>query len=80
MINKFVLVVSLVTWLDEHGWQQAYQVEEQKDLTKEVPHSKLGEGDDDDEEISSHQALNMFKQMDLKGRVSKPSAGGKPGL
>ena len=63
---------------DEHGWQQAYQVEEQKDLTKEVPHSKLGEGDDDDEEISSHQALNMFKQMDLKGRVSKPSAGGKP--
>lgn len=28
---------------------------------------------DDDDEISSHQALNMFKQMDLKGRVAKGS-------
>ncbi|KAI5958909.1 ARC40 [Candida theae] len=60
---------------DEQNWQEAYQIEEQKDLTKETP--KVGNGDDDDdEEISSHQALNMFKQMDLKGRASKPSAGG----
>lgn len=67
---------------DENGWKQAYQVEEQKDLTKEDSNSHhVGDNDDDDDddqEISSHQALNMFKQMDLKGRVSKPSVGGKP--
>ncbi|RCK58869.1 Actin-related protein 2/3 complex subunit 1 [Candida viswanathii] len=63
---------------NESGWKEAYQVEEQKDLTKEAPHSRVGDDDDDDQEISSHQALNMFKQMDLKGRVSKPTAGGKP--
>jgi len=57
---------------DEQNWQEAYQIEEQKDLTKEPP--KVN-GDDDDEEISSHQALNMFKQMDLKGRAGKPSGG-----
>lgn len=32
----------------------------------------------DDDEISSHQALNMFKQMDLKGRVNKSSISTAP--
>lgn len=57
---------------NEQNWQEAYQIEEQKDLTKEPP--KVN-GDDEEEEISSHQALNMFKQMDLKGRANKPSGG-----
>ncbi|KAG5420431.1 ARC40 [Candida metapsilosis] len=62
---------------NESNWQEAYKIEEQKDLTKEPPKGSIGNGDDDDdEEISSHQALNMFKQMDLKGRANKPSAGG----
>ncbi|ABN67883.2 component of the ARP2-3 complex [Scheffersomyces stipitis CBS 6054] len=55
---------------DETEWRESRVIESQKDLTKEAPST----GDDEDEEISSHQALNMFKQMDLKGRVNKPSA------
>lgn len=58
---------------DESGWKEAYKVESQKDLIKDVP-----ENNGEEEEISSHQALNMFKQLDLKGRVNKPSTtGGK---
>ncbi|ODV81265.1 actin-related protein 2/3 complex, subunit 1 [Suhomyces tanzawaensis NRRL Y-17324] len=60
---------------DEHNWQESYKIESQKDLIKDVP-----ENQDDDEEISSHQALNMFKQMDLKGRVNKPSTGANKAL
>ncbi|CAK9437380.1 uncharacterized protein LODBEIA_P17580 [Lodderomyces beijingensis] len=57
---------------DVSGWSEAYKIEEQKDLTEEP--AKVAD-DEDDAEISSHQALNMFKQMDLKGRVNKPSGG-----
>ncbi|CAI5755735.1 unnamed protein product [Candida verbasci] len=60
----------------ESSWKEAYQIEEQKDLTKETPHTN----DDEDQEISSHQALNMFKQLDLKGRVNKPSQKQSKGL
>lgn len=56
----------------EDGWGEAYVVEKQKDLIHDAAPV------DDDAEILSHQALNMFKQMDLKGRVNKaglPGAG-----
>lgn len=56
---------------DESGWQEDFTVEKQKDLIKDVPAVA-----DEDEEISSHDALNMFKQLDLKGRVNKPNAAG----
>ncbi len=59
---------------DENGWREAYKVEKQKDLTHDNP--RVGADLDDDAEISSHDALNMFRQMDLKGRVNKPSQGG----
>lgn len=49
------------------GWAELHVVEKQKDLIPE-----LGPADDDDAEILSHQALNMFKQMDLKGRAARP--------
>lgn len=52
---------------DESNWQETKVIETQKDLIKE---SNVN----DDEEISSHQALNMFKQMDLKGRVKTGSS------
>lgn len=55
---------------NENGWKEAYHVEKQKDLIKDVPIP--GGEEEDEEEISSHDALNMFKQMDLKGRVNKP--------
>lgn len=55
---------------NENGWKEAYHVEKQKDLINDVPPTN------EDEEISSHDALNMFRQMDLKGRVTKPSAKG----
>ncbi|CUM65382.1 uncharacterized protein PRCAT00003018001 [Priceomyces carsonii] len=58
---------------NESSWSESYQVESQKDLIKDVPAHH-----DEDEEISSHDALNMFKQLDLKGRVNKPEPlGGK---
>ncbi|KAG7662972.1 ARC40 [[Candida] subhashii] len=57
---------------DETNWSESYKIEQETDLTKEVVHSNKDEGED--EEISSHQALNMFRQMDLKGRVSRPNA------
>lgn len=57
---------------DENGWQESYKVETQRDLTQDASASAL-EGEEE-EEISSHQALNMFKQMDLKGRVNKPKS------
>ncbi|KAK6462296.1 WD40-repeat-containing domain protein [Scheffersomyces coipomensis] len=65
---------------DESDWKESFKVESQKDLINDVP--VHGNGDEDDEEISSHQALNMFKQMDLKGRVNKPTngAGGSKAL
>lgn len=50
---------------NESGWKEAYHVEKQKDLIHDVAPV------DEDAEISSHDALNMFKQMDLKGRVNK---------
>lgn len=50
---------------DESSWRETKSIETQKDLTKEP--------DTEDEEISSHQALNMFRQMDLKGK-SKPNS------
>lgn len=56
---------------DENGWAEAYHVEKQKDLIHNVV--ELAE---EDVEISSQDALNMFKQMDLKGRVNKPSQKG----
>lgn len=55
----------------QDGWAEAYKIEKQKDLIHDVPPSG-----DDDTEISSQDALNMFKQMDLKGRVNKPSEKG----
>lgn len=55
---------------DENGWKEAYHVEKQKDLIHNVAEV------DEDAEISSQDALNMFKQMDLKGRVNKPSQKG----
>ncbi|EEQ37021.1 hypothetical protein CLUG_01144 [Clavispora lusitaniae ATCC 42720] len=55
---------------NESGWREAYHVEKQKDLIHDVPPVA-----DDDVEISSHDALNMFKQMDLKGRVNKTNKG-----
>lgn len=54
---------------DELNWTETLKVETQRDFTQEA--SAI---DEEDEEISSHQALNMFKQMDLKGRVNKPKA------
>ncbi|RLV91024.1 Actin-related protein 2/3 complex subunit 1 [Spathaspora sp. JA1] len=57
---------------DVNSWSESYKIEQETDLTKEV--TNTGDDEDDEEEISSHQALNMFKQMDLKGRVNKPSA------
>lgn len=57
---------------DASGWSEAFVVEKQKDLI----HDSAPTTADDDTEISSHQALNMFKQMDLKGRVNKPSNSG----
>ncbi|KAK6201485.1 WD40-repeat-containing domain protein [Scheffersomyces amazonensis] len=57
---------------DESEWKESYKVEKQKDLINDIPERK---DNDDEEEISSHQALNMFKQLDLKGRVNKPSNG-----
>ncbi|CAK7893115.1 actin-related protein 2/3 complex subunit 1 [[Candida] anglica] len=58
---------------DESGWKEAYTVEKQKDLTS---NDSTIRKDDEDEEISSHDALNMFRQLDLKGKVNKPSAQG----
>ncbi|KAI5954236.1 ARC40 [Candida jiufengensis] len=60
---------------NESNWEESYQIEEQKDLTKDTTTTN-----EEDQEISSHQALNMFKQMDLKGRAkpsNKVSGGGK---
>lgn len=56
---------------NESGWKEAFKVEKQTDLTSD--HSKV---QDEDEEISSHDALNMFKQLDLKGRINRPSEKG----
>lgn len=56
---------------NENGWKEAYHVEKQKDLIHNV-----ADVADEDAEISSQDALNMFKQMDLKGRVNKPSQKG----
>ena len=57
---------------NESGWKEAFKVEKQKDLIKDTTVPE----DEEEEEISSHDALNMFKQLDLKGRVNKPSAKG----
>lgn len=50
---------------DQNGWKESHVVEKQKDLIHDEPPAN-----DEEQEISSHQALNMFKQMDLKGRVN----------
>lgn len=52
---------------DESGWKETKKVETQKDLIHDTP-AKNG---DEEEEISSHDALNMFRQLDLKGKVNK---------
>lgn len=56
---------------DESGWTEDFKIEKQKDLINDTPAVQ-----EEDEEISSHDALNMFKQLDLKGRVNKPNAKG----
>ncbi|EGV64669.1 ARP2/3 actin-organizing complex subunit Sop2 [Yamadazyma tenuis] len=53
---------------DESGWKQTKELEQQKDLIHDLPPKT-----DEDEEISSHDALNMFRQLDLKGKVNKAS-------
>lgn len=61
---------NLIVFLgSEAGWSEEFVIEKQKDLIHDAP------AGDDEDEISSHQALNMFKQMDLKGKVSESSAG-----
>ena len=58
---------------DVQGWREAKKVENQTDLTAAPPSTA---GDDEEDEMSSHDALKMFKQLDLKGRVTKPSPRG----
>ncbi|CAH2352275.1 actin-related protein 2/3 complex subunit 1 [[Candida] railenensis] len=59
----------------EQGWKESYKVEKQKDLTHDNP--RVADSlNDDDVEISSHDALNMFRQLDLKGKVNKPNPQG----
>lgn len=54
----------------ESGWKEAYLVEKPKEAVQKAP--VVGE---EDVEISSHDALNMFRQMDLKGRVNRSNKG-----
>lgn len=54
---------------DSSSWKETKKIESQKDLIHNTPASNTEE----DEEISSHDALNMFRQLDLKGRVNKTS-------
>lgn len=54
----------------QNGWKEAFHVEKQRDLIHDVAPV------DEDAEISSHDALNMFKQLDLKGRANKPNQKG----
>lgn len=56
---------------NQQGWKESYRLENQKDLIHDVPAS---ENKDEEEEISSHDALNMFRQLDLKGKVNKSSS------
>lgn len=53
---------------DANGWQFTTELEKQKDLGL-VQVSASGPTDDD--EISSHEALNMFRQLDSKGKVNQ---------
>lgn len=50
---------------DETSWSETKEIEQQKDLIHDVPVKN------EEEEISSHDALNMFRQLDLKGKVNK---------
>lgn len=60
---------------DESGWKESYKVEKQKDLIHD--NSRVsGTDSNEDVEISSHDALNMFRQLDLKGKVNKPNPSG----
>jgi actin related protein 2/3 complex subunit 1A/1B len=56
---------------DESNWAVTRTIEPQNDATTQPV------GQDEDEEISSHQALNMFRQMDLKGRTQRAGGGAK---
>ncbi|KAF3994224.1 hypothetical protein FT663_00194 [Candidozyma haemuli var. vulneris] len=55
---------------DQNGWREAFHVEKQKDLIHDVP------AVEEEAEISSHDALNMFKQLDLKGKANRPNQKG----
>lgn len=54
---------------NEQGWRELKSLESKANVVMPVAVA------DDDDEMSSHDALKMFKQLDLKGRVTKPSAG-----
>lgn len=68
--NKFVAAghgCDLVVFEgSESGWEETHRFAKQKETITQVSN--------EDEEISSHDALNMFRQLDLKGRM-KPSSG-----
>lgn len=49
----------------EAGWKESHHVEKQKDLIHDTAPAE------EETEMSSHDALNMFKQLDLKGRANK---------
>lgn len=57
-----------------NGWKEAYKI------GQKVEASKTPARTDEDEEISSQDALNMFKQLDLKGRVSRSSGSSNHGV
>ena len=57
---------------NELGWKESFSVENQKDLIKDAPQHNDPEGE---EEISSHAALNMFRQLDLKGSLGQSKKG-----
>lgn len=59
---------------NQDGWKEVGPVE--KILGPVAKHSSTLRSGDDDDEISSHDALNMFKQLDLRGRVTKTNTGG----
>lgn len=58
---------------DESGWVETRTIGNAEANPLGPKGTKFNGGGDDDDEISSHQALNMFKEMDLKGRIGKNS-------
>lgn len=53
---------------NEQGWQEGRKLELDAHITEPA-------GNDEEQEMNTSQALNMFKQMDLKGRVTKLKPG-----